>query len=379
MQKIYFDNAATTPLDPEVVHKMTEHMLATFGNPSSTHEFGRKAKSVVEMTRKNIARYFNCTSSEVIFTAGGSEADNLILINAVKNLKVKRIISSPIEHHAVLHTIDALEKEFGIETVYLSIDKDGEIDLKELQNILQASEKKSLVSLMHVNNELGNILDIDRVSEICMAEGALFHSDTVQAIGHVKIDLSQTPIDFIAASAHKFHGPKGVGFAIVKKGHGIQPLLHGGEQEMGSRAGTENTHSIVGMDKALSLAMEHFDKDSSYVSELKQYFIQQISNLINGISFNGLSADPIRSAFHILNVRFPLEKPMLLFNLDLKGIAASGGSACQSGSNKGSHVLSAILDSDQAKHTSVRFSFSKFNTKKEIDIAINAISDILNK
>lgn len=379
MQKIYFDNAATTPLDPEVINTMTQHLGTTFGNPSSTHEFGRKAKSIVEMTRKHIAQYFNCNSSEVIFTAGGSEADNLVLINAVKNLKVQRIISSPIEHHAVLHTIEALKNEFGIEAVYLSVDKNGEIDFEELQKVLQGSDKKSLVSLMQVNNELGNILDADRVSKICMAEGALFHSDTVQGIGHIKLDLANTPIDFIAASAHKFHGPKGVGFAIVKKGHRIKPLLHGGEQEMGSRAGTENTHSIAGMDKALSLAMENFETDMAYVSGLKQYFIEQITKEIEGISFNGLSADPVRSANHILNVRFPVEKPMLLFNLDLKGIAASGGSACQSGSNKGSHVLSAILDSKEAKLTSVRFSFSKFNTKKEINLVINALSEILNK
>lgn len=379
MQKIYFDNAATTPLDPEVVQIMTQHLGTTFGNPSSTHEFGRKAKSVVEMTRKHIAQFFNCNSSEVIFTAGGSEADNLILINAVKNLKVKRIISSPIEHHAVLHTIEALKKEFGIETIYLSVDKNGEIDYQELQKVLQGSDKKSLVSLMQVNNELGNILDVDRVSKICIAEGALFHSDTVQGIGHVKLDLANTPIDFIAASAHKFHGPKGVGFAIVKRGHQIKPLLHGGEQEMGSRAGTENTHSIAGMDKALSLAMENFEKDMAYISGLKQYFIEQLTKEIEGVSFNGLSADPVHSAFHILNVRFPVEKPMFLFNLDLKGIAASGGSACQSGSNKGSHVLSAILDSKEAKLTSVRFSFSKFNTKKEIDSAITVISEILSK
>lgn len=379
MQKIYFDNAATTPLDPEVINTMTQHLGTTFGNPSSTHEFGRKAKSIVEMTRKHIAQYFNCNSSEVIFTAGGSEADNLVLINAVKNLKVQRIISSPIEHHAVLHTIEALKNEFGIEAVYLSVDKNGEIDFEELQKVLQGSDKKSLVSLMQVNNELGNILDADRVSKICMAEGALFHSDTVQGIGHIKLDLANTPIDFIAASAHKFHGPKGVGFAIVKKGHRIKPLLHGGEQEMGSRAGTENTHSIAGMDKALSLAMENFETDMAYVSGLKQYFIEHITKEIEGISFNGLSADPVRSANHILNVRFPVEKPMLLFNLDLKGIAASGGSACQSGSNKGSHVLSAILDSKEAKLTSVRFSFSKFNTKKEINLVINALSEILNK
>ncbi len=379
MQKIYFDNAATTPPDKEVVKAMTEQMLNNFGNPSSSHEFGRKAKAQVETARKRIAKYFNCAASEVIFTAGGSEADNMILLNAVKNLEVKRIISSPIEHHAVLHTIAALEKDFGIEVAYLSVDHQGEINYSELEHKLKNSEKKSLVSLMQVNNEIGNILDIQKVSSLCKENGALFHSDTVQGIAHVPIDLQANPIDFIVASAHKFHGPKGVGFAIIKKGHKIEPMLHGGEQEMGTRAGTENTHSIVGLDKALSIAMDHYTEDKAYISDLKQYFIEQISNKVPGVSFNGLSADPDRSAFHILNVRFPVEKPMMLFNLDLKGIAASGGSACQSGSNKGSHVLQAILKEEDAKHTSVRFSFSKFNTKQEIDMVIKEITSILNK
>ena len=378
MQKIYFDNAATTPLDKEVVQVMTEHMLNNFGNPSSSHEFGRKAKVQVETARKHIATFFNCSPSEVIFTAGGSEADNLILLNAVKNLGVKRIISSPIEHHAVLHTIAALEKDFGIEADYLSVDQQGEIDYSELEHKLKTSEKKSLVSLMQVNNEIGNILDMHKVSRLCKDSGALFHSDTVQGIAHVPIDLQVSPIDFMVASAHKFHGPKGVGFAIIKKGFTIEPMLHGGEQEMGTRAGTENTHSIVGLDKALSMAMDHYAEDKAYISDLKQYFIEQIRETVPGVSFNGLSADPDRSAFHILNVRFPMDKPMLLFNLDLKGIAASGGSACQSGSSKGSHVLAAILNEEDAKHTSVRFSFSKFNTKEEVDMVIKAVASILN-
>ena len=378
MQKIYFDNAATTPLDPEVVKAMTAHMLDNFGNPSSSHEFGRKAKAVVETTRKHIAAYFNCTPSEVIFTAGGSEADNHILLNAVKFLGIKRIISSRIEHHAVLHSIEALIKDFDIEVDYLSVDQDGEIDYQELQNKLLGSEKKSLVSLMQVNNEIGNILDLERITKMCQETGTLFHSDTVQAIGHVPIDLKKTPIDFLAASAHKFHGPKGVGFAIIKKGHKIAPLLHGGEQEMGSRAGTENTHSIAGLNKALTIAMDHFEEDREYITNLKRYFIEQLVDNFPGIAFNGRSADLKHSAYHILNVRFPIEKPMMLFNLDLKGIAASGGSACQSGSNKGSHVLSELLDADESKKTSVRFSFSKFNTKAEVDFVIKTLVEMLN-
>ena len=379
MQKIYFDNAATTPLDPKVISTMMEHMQSNFGNPSSTHEFGRKAKAVVESTRKNIAKYLNCSATEVIFTAGGSEADNLVLFNAVKNLGIKRIISSSIEHHAVLHTIDVLQKDYGIETEFLSVSDKGEIDYQELALKLKASTSKTLVSLMHVNNELGNILDVDRVCKICKAENALFHSDTVQAIGHVALDLQKTPIDFIAASAHKFHGPKGVGFAVVKKGHVIKPILHGGEQEMGSRAGTENTHSIAGMNMALTLAMDNFKEEKTHLFNLKEYFIEQISHKIPKVRFNGLSSDMTASAPHILSVRFPNEKAMLLFNLDLKGIAASGGSACQSGSSKGSHVLTAILDEEEAKLTSVRFSFSRFNTKKEIDFVIQEVSEIFGK
>lgn len=376
MQKIYFDNAATTPLDQEVIQTMADHMLKNYGNPSSSHEFGRKAKVAVEMVRKNIAKHFNCSASEVIFTAGGSEADNLILFNAVKNLGVERIISSGIEHHAVLHTIEVLKRDFGTEVELLPVDHQGEVDYDLLDKRLAGSDKKTLVSLMQVNNELGNILDIDQVIEVCKKHKALFHSDTVQGISHVPLDLSKSPIDFIAASAHKFHGPKGVGFAIIKKGYKIEPILHGGEQEMGTRAGTENTHSIVGMDKALSLAMKNYDEDKAYISGLKKYFIDQITDRIEGIAFNGLSSDMDRSAYHILNVRFPKHLPMLLFNLDLKGIAASGGSACQSGSNKGSHVLSEILSKEVSDHTSVRFSFSRFNTKDEIDYVIKEIEYI---
>lgn len=379
MQKIYFDNAATTPVDQEVIRVMTDQLSHNFGNPSSSHEFGRKARAQLEMARKNISGYLNCTPSEVIFTAGGSEADNLILFNAVKNLGVKRILSSPIEHHAVLHTIDALQKDFGIESETVTLDEYGQVNFPALESLLKGSDKKTLISLMQVNNELGNILEVDKVIDLCSKYGALFHSDTVQGIGHVPLDLKKSPIDFIAASAHKFHGPKGVGFAIIPKKYKIEPLLHGGEQERGARAGTENTHSIAGMDKALQLVMENFEADKAYISGLKNYFIQQIGLKISDIVFNGLSGDMDKSAFHILNVRFPGQIPMLLFNLDLKGIAASGGSACQSGSSKGSHVLGAILGEEASKQTSVRFSFSKFNTREEIDYTIGVLETLCAK
>ena len=376
MQTIYFDNAATTSISQEVIQVMTENMQQTFGNPSSTHQFGRKAKALLEQSRKTIAKILNCSANEIIFTAGGTEADNLILRNAVTNLNVKRIITSKIEHHAVLHTVKALQKEYNTQIDFVKLDEHGQIDYHALEMLLQNKTHKTLVSLMWVNNEIGNILDLEKVIEICKKNDALFHSDTVQGIAHLQLDLQKHPIDFIAASAHKFHGPKGVGFAVLKKHFGIKPLIIGGEQEHGARAGTENTHSILGMTRALQIATQALAKDANYISNLKQNFIEQLQNKIAPIAFNGLSNKLDKSAYHILNVRFPKEFAMLLFNLDLKGIAASGGSACQSGSNKGSHVLEAILSEKDAKNTSVRFSFSKYNTQQEIDVVINALQEI---
>ncbi len=377
MQKIYLDNAATTPLKPEVVEVMCEQLRNNFGNPSSTHEYGRKARALLESTRKQIASYFKCSPSQVLFTSGGSEADNLVLQNAVNSWGIKRFISSEIEHHAVLHSIDSLKHQNDIAVDFVRVDAYGDVDLKHLKELLENSNEPCLVSLMMVNNEIGNLLNTSEVSTLCKKNGALFHSDTVQGIGHVDFNLENTPIDFIAASAHKFHGPKGVGFAIVPKGTHIEPLIHGGEQEMGTRAGTENTHSIAGMGKALQMVLDDYEKDREFVSSLKRYFIDELSRNFIGIEFNGRSADPEKGAYHILSVRFPKEVSMLLFNLDLNGIAASGGSACQSGSNKGSHVLSAILDEKESEKTSVRFSFSSQNTRDEIDRVIEVLKDLI--
>ena len=377
MHKIYFDNAATTPIDKDVISIITETMESTYGNPSSAHQFGRSARALVEQSRKKIAQILNCSATEIVFTAGGSEADNLILFNAVNNLGVKHIITSKIEHHAILHTIKVLENDFDVKVDFVDLDENGDVNLGHLNMLLKDRTLKSLVSLMMVNNEIGNILDIDKIIEICKNNNALFHSDTVQGIAHVSMDLQKTPIDFIAASAHKFHGPKGVGFAVFKKGYGISPLLHGGEQERGARAGTENTHSIVGMEKALSIATNHFEEHKNYINDLKQYFMDQLKMHFKNISFNGNSNDLMKSTFHILNVRFNKNYPMLLFSLDLKGIAASGGSACQSGSNKGSHVLDTILSEEESLKTSVRFSFSKYNTKEEVDYVIEVLNDII--
>tara|TARA_R110001583_G_scaffold58714_4_gene174830 strand:+ start:4616 stop:5752 length:1137 start_codon:yes stop_codon:yes gene_type:complete len=377
MKNIYLDNAATTPILPEVIDVITLAMANYYGNPSSTHQIGRKAKSLVETARKKIAKHFNATSSEIVFTAGGSEADNLILRNAVINLGVKTIISSKIEHHAVLHTIENLEKEFDIQVVWVAITENGAIDYSYLEELLTESNEKKLVSLMYVNNEIGNLLEVKKVSEFCVKNNALFHSDAVQAVGHFNFDIQQTPIDFFVASAHKFHGPKGVGFAYIKKGFGILPILHGGEQERGARAGTENVHSILGMEKALEIAYNNLEEESEYIQKLKSYFISALKNNFKGILFNGFSESKTKSSYIILNVRFPKEYPMLLFNLDLKGISVSGGSACQSGSNKGSHVLNAILPENEQLRTSVRFSFSKLNTVEELDYVIEILKEII--
>lgn len=375
MNSVYLDNAATTPMLPEVVSVMQESMLANFGNPSSTHQYGRKAKAAVETARKNIAKHFNVSASEIIFTAGGTEADNLILQNAVLHLGVKRIITSKLEHHAVLNTIQFLEKKHKITVDYVRVNENGAVVLDSLGEALKKSNEKTLVSLMYVNNEIGNILPIEEVANMCKEHDAYFHSDTVQAIGHYPIDLQKTPVDFIAASAHKFHGPKGVGFAYVKKGIAIQPMFFGGEQEKGARSSTENVHAIIGMEKALQIAFENLIVDETYIKGLKNYFVKKVKELVPNAEINGEPAD--ETSYTIVNVRFPVQDKMLLFNLDLSGVAVSGGSACQSGSNKGSHVLSAFLNAEEVHKASVRFSFSKLNTITEIDYVLNQLKKTL--
>jgi cysteine desulfurase len=377
MKAIYLDNAATTKIDVEVLELMHISMQENFGNPSSTHQFGRKAKSAVETARKNIAKHFNVSASDIVFTAGGTEADNLILNNAVLNLGVQRIITSKIEHHAVLHTCEFLERTYNITIDYVNVDEFGNVDLENLENLLLNSDEKTLVSLMYINNEIGNILEADKITALCKNYKSLFHSDTVQAIGHYNLDLQKTPIDFITASAHKFHGPKGVGFAYFKKGFGVLPMFYGGEQERGARSSTENVHSILGMEKALEIAFENLKKDKDYIKNIKQYFISELEALSKGILFNGLSADLNRSSYTILNARFSINNNMLLFSLDMLGIAVSGGSACQSGSNIGSHVLAEILKDTEVDKTSIRFSFSKFTTKEEVDITVEKIKGLL--
>ncbi|WP_100615895.1 cysteine desulfurase family protein [Confluentibacter citreus] len=380
MEHVYLDSAATTQIRDEVIIEMTNVMKNNYGNPSSSHSFGRSSKSIIEICRKKIAHYLNVSASEIIFTSGGTEANNLILRSAVRDLGVTHIITSKIEHHAVLHTIEQLIKEYKIAVSYVDLKANGSIDVLHLETLLQ-TESKTLVSLMHINNEIGNMLNLKKISGLCKANHALFHSDTVQSIGHYKLDLQDIQVDFVAASAHKFHGPKGVGFAFVRKNSALKPLIFGGEQERGLRAGTESIHNIVGMAEAMDIAYRNLDNESAYISDLKHYFIDKISNDIPQVTFNGNSENIKKSTYTLTNVCLPVspsKAAMFLFQLDLKGIACSKGSACQSGSSQNSHVLSEILDDEQLQKPSVRFSFSIYNTKEDIDYAIGVLKELVN-
>lgn len=380
MKQVYLDNAATTAVRSEVVDRMTEVLKHNFGNASSTHSFGRSAKALLEQCRKNIASYFNATASEIVFTSGGTEADNLALRSAVRDLGVTEMITSKIEHHAVLHTAEQLSKEYNTKLTFVNLDDCGSIDYNHLEQLLEASDK-ALVSLMHVNNEVGNVLNLDQVSQLCQANNALFHSDCVQSVGHFKIDVNITPIDFFAASAHKFHGPKGVGFCYVRKESGLKPLIFGGEQERGYRAGTESIHNIVGMDEALKLAYDNLEDEETLITGLKHHFIQGLKSAVPEVVFNGECEDLNKSTYTLVNICLPIPQDkasLLQFQLDLKGIACSKGSACQSGSNQRSHVLSAILTEDLLNRPSIRFSFSAFNTKDELDYVINVLKEFVN-
>lgn len=373
--KVYLDNAATTAIDKQVLDEMLPYMTEHFGNPSSIHAYGRKAKSAIEKARKIVAKYLNASTSEIFFTGSGTESSNTIIKCAVRDLGVKRIISSRIEHHCVLHSVEHMAAD-GVEVKYVKLDKQGRIDYKDLEELLKASAVKTLVSLMHSNNELGTLLDIERVSELCKQYNALFHSDTVQTIGYFPFDLQKIKIHFLSGSAHKFHGPKGVGFVYINAEAMIKPFLEGGAQERNLRAGTENVFSIVGLGKALELAQEKMDDHRLYLLGLKQYMLQKLKEEIPDIDFNG-DVSETGSNYKVLSVSLPpSEKSELtLFNLDIAGIAASGGSACSSGSEKGSHVLEGIGADPQRK--AVRFSFSKYNTKEEIDYTVGVLKQML--
>lgn len=380
MKKVYFDSAATTQLRDDVITCIAEVLKTEYGNPSSTHSYGRSSKSLLENARKEIAKLLNVSAAEIIFTSGGTEADNLVLNSAVRDLGVKRIISSRIEHHAVLHTLEWLKKEYHVQLDFVNLDACGHIDLAHLESLLADTSQKTLVSLMHVNNEVGNLLDLKKVALLCKEHQALFHSDTVQSVGHFELDFKDIPMDFAAASAHKFHGPKGTGFAFVRKNSGLRPLIHGGEQERGLRAGTEAVYAIAGMAEALKLSYQKLAKERRYIAELKGYFKEQLEKHIPGVKFNGGCSDSARSTYTLLNVCLPISSEkamMLLFQLDLKGIACSKGSACQSGAEGGSHVLNEILSDDDLSKPSIRFSFSSFNKKEEVDYVVAVLKDFI--
>ena len=378
MQNVYLDNAATTRIRPSVIEKMQDCLVNHYGNPSSTHAFGRPAKTAIEKARKSIAKILQAHPSEIIFTSGGTEADNMILRGAVRDLGVETIITSKIEHHAVLHTAEELAKDYGLRIEYVELDEGGNPKVSHLEELLTKDSSKKLVSLMHVNNEIGNKIDIEAICDLCKEHNALLHSDTVQSIGHYNWDVQQVPIDFMTAAAHKFHGPKGIGFAFIRKNTGLSPLIFGGAQERGLRAGTEPLHNIVGLEEAFLQSYENLDEEYNYVLELKKYFVDQVQKHLPDAKFNGYSGDLERSTYTIVNICLPFTEEqslLLLFHLDLKGIACSKGSACQSGSNKGSHVLSEILSDEDLSKPSLRFSFSIYNTKEEIDYVIGVLKE----
>jgi cysteine desulfurase len=373
--RIYLDNAATTPLDPEVLDAMMPYLVEKFGNPSSIYSYGRESRLAIENARKSVAKILNAKPSEIFFTSGGTEADNTAILGAVHDLGCKTIISSPIEHHATLHTVKYLEETGQARLLFVNLLPDGHIDLQHLEELLKNTEGKVLVSLMHANNEIGNMIDLQVTGGICRRYNALFHSDTVQTLGHFQFDLRNTPVDFITGSAHKFHGPKGVGLLYVNENLRISPFIHGGSQERNMRAGTENLYGIVGFAKALQLAFEEQAHNATYILGLKHYMLHQLENNIPGVSFNG---DPHGSSlFTVLSVNFPkTEKTeMLLFNLDINHICASGGSACTSGAEAGSHVIQALHQDREL--VTVRFSFSKLNTKQEIDQVIETLKEMV--
>ena len=377
---VYFDNAATTQVRDQVVDEISNVLKNCFGNPSSTHSFGRSAKSYIETSRKSVAKILNCEPGEIIFNSGGTESDNSILKCAIKDLGIKHIISSKIEHHAVTHTLDELKSQ-NVKVHYVKLKENGNIDIKDLEYLLSINTDPKLVTLMYINNEIGNILDINSVSNLCQKYNALFHSDAVQAVGHYPIDLKSLKIDFLSSAGHKFHGPKGVGFTYINKSTKIKSFICGGPQERGLRAGTESVHNIVGMTKALEIAYKNMEKETQYVRSIKKYMIDNLSNLFSDIHFNGESGNMSNSTYTVLNVCFPISNDkaaMLDFQLDLKGIACSKGSACQSGSSEGSHVLSEIQNDSQKKLPSVRFSFSHNNTKEEVDYLMETLKEFIN-
>lgn len=375
MDRIYFDNAATTSLDPVVLEAMLPYLTEKFGNPSSIYSYGREARLAVENARKSVAKILNAHPAEIFFTSGGTEASNTAISAAVHDLGCRHIITSPIEHHATLHAVENLYSRGYASLSYVKLLPDGHVDIEHLEELLSKADEKVLVTLMHANNEIGNMLDIHAVGELCKMYGAIFHSDTVQTVGHFPFDLRNTPVHFITGAGHKFHGPKGVGMLYINENVRIKPLIHGGSQERNMRAGTENLYGIVGFAKALELATSGYEADSAYIRGLKMYMMEQLKKLVKGVHFNGDITG--RSLYTVLNISLPKteKSEMLLFNLDINGICASGGSACTSGADQGSHVIRAI--NNNPNQIAVRFSFSRFNTREEIDMVVEKLGEML--
>jgi cysteine desulfurase len=376
--KVYFDNAATTRLDQEVLEAMLPLMTEQFGNPSSIHGHGRTVRSAIERARKSVAGLLNAAPAEIFFTSGGTEADNTAIRCSIETFGLTHAITSPVEHHAVLHTLQHLHRHGQIQPSLVRLDEKGSVDLEHLEELLRTNPR-SLVSLMHGNNEIGNLLDLDAVGALCEKYDAIFHSDTVQTMGHYTHDVQQLKTHFIVGAAHKFHGPKGVGFLYVRPGTRIEPFVHGGSQERNMRGGTENVYGIVGLAKALEIAYRDMESHRQHIVGLKEYMIGQLRQHIEGVTFNGRSAELDQSLYTVLSVSLPPSdlNDMLLFNLDIAGISVSGGSACSSGTDVGSHVLGALdVAPDRGN---IRFSFGKYNTREEVDYAVATLAELYKK
>lgn len=374
--KVYFDNAATTAMDDRVIEAMLPFMKNHYGNPSSVHSHGREVRTAIERARKKVAELLNATPSEIFFTSGGTEADNTALVCGIETHGIQHAITSPIEHHAVLHTLEVCEQKGKIQLHTLDVNAQGEIDLNQLEELLK-KYPNALVSLMHANNEIGNLNELEKIGSLTREYEAFFHSDTVQTMGHYRHDLKSLPVDAIVAGGHKFHGPKGTGFLYVRKDKKIHPFIHGGAQERNMRGGTENVIGIIGIAKALELAYEDMAGHEAHIQALKNHFIEKLKSELPGVAFNGLSENIDKSLYTVLNVSMPPSEAnagMLLFNLDLAGISASGGSACSSGATVGSHVLRAL--NHDPERDSVRFSFSRFNTLEEVDYTVEKLKEL---
>ncbi|MEQ8418190.1 MAG: cysteine desulfurase family protein [Imperialibacter sp.] len=375
--RVYLDNAATTPLDKEVLEAMLPYLTEHFGNPSSIHGHGRLVRSAIERSRKKVAELLNTSPSEIFFTSGGTEADNTALVKSIEAYGLTHAITSKIEHHAVLHTLEYLHEQGKIALTYVELDEKGHVSLDHLEAFLKDHPGKALVSLMHANNEIGNLNDIEKIGQLAKEYKAVFHTDTVQAVGHYRHDLQALNLNMMVGAAHKFHGPKGVGFLHINHNSKIHPFIHGGAQERNMRGGTENVPGIIGLAKALELAYEHMDEHRRHMESLKESMIRQLSASVEGITFNGDSANLANSLYTVLSISLPPneDNDMLLFSLDIEGVSASGGSACSSGSNVGSHVLGAL--GVDPMRGNIRFSFSRFTTQQDIDFTVQKLTELV--